>query len=101
MPQALGSGGFLYELQLDAPLLVPVRLRFVYFEVGSDQSSTSTTQDSYINSMVIQHVASEDEVPFDKFRVKIALVYTENGREDLVGPFFSDGREYSELYITA
>ena len=96
VPSALQSGGYLYDLELKAPLLVPVRLLFTYFEVGSNEPLNRTSQESYFGSVLIRHVASEDEVPFDKFRVEVALLYT-GGTEDVVGPFFSDGIEHGKV----
>ncbi len=88
---ALGSGGFLYEVELKTPLQIPVRLMFVYFEIGSGQSRNFTSQEQFINTTSIRYVASAETVPFDHFCVGIALVY-EQGH--LVGPIFMQNEQY-------
>ncbi len=92
----LESGGFLYEVELKAPLQIPVRLMFVYFEVGSDRSRNFTSREQFINTMSIRYVAEVDRVPFDNFHVEVALVYERDQQAPLVGPFFIENTDYSE-----
>ena len=95
-PVPLFSGGFIYEVELKAPLQIPVRLMLSYVEVDSDQRMNFTSEESYFNFISIKHVAEEDRVPFDSFRVEIALVHQRNSKPDLVGPFFKPNNVYGE-----
>ncbi len=90
-PCALASGGFLFQIMLKAPLQIPVRLVLVYSDVDSDREMEFTSPVAYFNSTTINHVASEDRVPFDKFRVRIALMYKRS-----MGPFLQQDNHYSE-----
>ena len=76
---------------LKAPLSVPVRLVLVYFKFGGDQQMEFTSTVAYSNSREINHVAPRGRVPFNKFSVKIALMYKE-----VMGPFFQQENHYSE-----
>ena len=92
-PLALENGGFLYKMDLRAPLQVPIKLLLVYTEVGSGNKMNFSSQ-YYFASENITHIADKKRVPFDKFRVKIALTYYELG---LVGPFLEQDNEYCEF----
>ncbi len=81
---------------LKAPLQFPVRLVFVYTRAGGEEQVNFTSPESYFNSMTINHAAPKEKVPFDKFRVKIALTY-----KDLVGPFYQQNKEYCEFTLAA
>ena len=92
-PRPLESGGFLFEVGLRAPLMVPVRLVLVYYEVNGDgREMMFRSQVAYFNSSEINHVASRGRVPFNAFRVKVALMYGE-----LTGPYFQQANHYSEF----
>ncbi len=96
IPFPLESGGFLYEVRLKTRLLIPVRLMFVYFEVGSGRSMNITSEEQFINTVLIRHVDEVDRVPFDNFRVELALVYDRDQQSPLVGPRFKENNDYSE-----
>ena len=95
-PIALESGGFLHEIELQAPLLIPVQLTFVYFDAGSDEQMTFTSRETFFGSTIIRYIADEDNVPFDRFRMSVALVYKRDLQQDLVGPFSVRSIEYGE-----
>ena len=93
IPIPLQSGGFVYAVQLEAPLQVPVKLVLVYNDVHTNLQMNYTSPESYFNSKSIKHISDRDEVPFDRFRVKVALMYN----SDTMGPFFQHDNNYGEL----
>ena len=96
-PIALESGGFLYEIELKVPLQIPVRLEFAYFDVSSFHTMNFTSQELYFSTTSIKHIADADRVPFDNFRVEVALSYRRNSEPVLIGPFSKQSRKYGEL----
>ncbi len=90
-PVALETGGFLYEVGLKAPLMVPVRLVLVYTKLGSDREMNFTSTVAYSNAREINHIAPRNRVPFSRFRVRMALMH-----KNFMGPFFQQDNHYSE-----
>ncbi len=89
-PIPLATGGFIYEIQPKAPLPISVSLMFFYNDLESDRNMSVLSAVSYSN-FTINHVAYSETVPFDRFRVKMALVH-----KDLMGPFFVSNNTFSE-----
>ena len=90
-PVALQTGGFIFKVSPKEPLPIPVTLRFVYTEVGTDQVDQVRSVNSFFNSSPINYVAFREEVEFDRFRVAIALEH-----EEISGPLFSKNIVYGE-----
>ncbi len=63
---------------------------FFYNDLESDRNMSVLSAVSYSN-FTINHVAYSETVPFDRFRVKMALVH-----KDLMGPFFVSNNTFSE-----
>ena len=92
-PIPLQTGGFIFRVTPKEPLLVPITLRLVYTEVGTDQVDVARSTNTFFNSSPINYIAFREEVQFDKFHVAIALEH-----QDTSGPLFSNNVVYSEFY---
>lgn len=93
---ALSSGSFLFEVKLQTSLQIPIKLLLAYFDVDSDRRMNTTSRESYFSSISIRHI---DRVPFDRFRVELALVHESSLHPDLVGPFFKPSNVYCKRLL--
>ena len=92
IPTRLDSGGFIFEVTVDKALLVPVTLRFIYTEVGTNDT-LSDESEAYFNTTTMNFV---DFRPlFQRFRVMVALE-----SEEITGPFFTLDSELGECVST-
>lgn len=91
-PIPLETGGFIFKVTPKEPILIPITLRLVYTEVGTDQVDVTRSTNTFFNSSPINYIAFREEVQFDRFHVAIAMEH-----EELSGPLFSDNVVYGEL----
>lgn len=96
-PIALRNGGFVFEVSLLRPLLVPIALQIKYTD-AQNEALTTTREPSifYYNTSTINHIAFRDRVPYDSFKVEVRVVH-----DGTVGPPYIDNNVYSKYIIIA
>lgn len=92
IPISLDSGGFVFTIEVKAPLLIGTRLKIVYTDAEDMTLVTSRlSKASYFNTTETNYIAFSDEVPYDRFLVKAGLVH-----ENIEGLLFGDDNVYSK-----